>query len=173
MRVKLQLVMCSDDGHEDTVTDIVTLKKDAQRIEHLGLTLAEAKQLLKTIQQRLLQQQVDAFLAAHAHCRTCGAALKAKGYHTRTFRTLFGTFKLASPRLFHCRCRRRKTTSFRPLTALLTESVAPEHLLMETKWSSLVSYGMTVDALTDFLREPGDAGPNAGRICSCKRGGRH
>jgi hypothetical protein len=26
MRVKLQLVMCSDDGHEETVTDIVILK---------------------------------------------------------------------------------------------------------------------------------------------------
>ena len=54
MRVKLQLVMCSDDGHEETVTDIVTLKKDCQRIEHLGLTLKEAKQLLKTTQQRRL-----------------------------------------------------------------------------------------------------------------------
>ena len=64
---------------------------------------------------------------------------------------LFGTFKLASPRLFHCRCRRRKTTSFRPLSALLTESAAPELLFMETKWASLVSYGLTVDALTDFL----------------------
>ncbi len=28
MRVKLQMVMCSDDGHEETVTDIVTLKKE-------------------------------------------------------------------------------------------------------------------------------------------------
>ncbi len=37
------------------------------------------------------------------------------------------------------------------MSSLLTESVAPELLLMETKWSSLVSYGMTVDALTDFL----------------------
>ena len=46
MRVKLQLVMCSDDGHEETVTDLVTLKKDSQRIEHLGLSLKEAKQLL-------------------------------------------------------------------------------------------------------------------------------
>jgi hypothetical protein len=46
---------------------------------------------------------------------------------------------------------RRKTTTFRPLSTLLTESVAPELLFMETKWSSLVSYGLTVDALTDFL----------------------
>jgi hypothetical protein len=75
MRVKLQLVMCSDDGHEETVTDIVTLKKDCQRIEHLGLTLKEAKQLLKTTQQRLLQQQVEAFLAA---CSTCPDAVALK-----------------------------------------------------------------------------------------------
>jgi hypothetical protein len=36
MRVKLQLVMCNDDGREETVTDIVTLKKDSTRIEHLA-----------------------------------------------------------------------------------------------------------------------------------------
>jgi hypothetical protein len=151
MHVKLQLVICNDDGHEETVTDIVTLRKDAQRIEHLGLTLREAKQLLNTIQKRLLQHQVEAFLDGCFTCPDCGGPLKAKGYHTRSFRTLFGTFQLSSPRLFHCGCRRHKTTSFRPLSALLTESAAPELLLMETKWSSLVSYGMTVDALTDFL----------------------
>jgi len=43
MRVKLQLVMCSDDGQEETVTDMITLNKNSQRIEHLGLTLAGAK----------------------------------------------------------------------------------------------------------------------------------
>ena len=40
MRVKLQLVLCSEDGREETVTDIVSLNKDSHRIEHLGLTLA-------------------------------------------------------------------------------------------------------------------------------------
>jgi hypothetical protein len=28
MRVKLQLVMCSDNGQEETITDSVTLQKD-------------------------------------------------------------------------------------------------------------------------------------------------
>ena len=37
MRVKLQLVLCSDEGQEETVTDIITLNKSNQRIEHLGL----------------------------------------------------------------------------------------------------------------------------------------
>ncbi len=49
MRIKLQLIMCSDDGQEETVTDLVTLQKDFQRSEHLGLTLREAKQLLNAI----------------------------------------------------------------------------------------------------------------------------
>ena len=54
MRVKLQLVMCGDDGCEESVTDLVTLKKVSTRIEHLGLSLKDAKQLLHTIQHRVL-----------------------------------------------------------------------------------------------------------------------
>ena len=118
MRVKLQLVLCSDDGREETVTDIVTLKKDSHRIEHLGLTLAESKQLLKLIQKKLLEEQIARYVATHSQCPDCGATLTAKSYTSRSFRTLFGTFTLPSPRLVHCTCQRRKTASFRPLSAL-------------------------------------------------------
>ena len=151
MRVKLQLVICNDEGDEETVTDVITLNKKHQRIEHLGLTLAESKQLLSTLQRHLLQQQVDTFLDECTTCPDCETPLKLKARAHRSFRTLFGTFKLFSPRLEHCDCKRRKTSSFRPLSALLTESVAPELLYMEAKWSSLVSYGMSLDALQDFL----------------------
>jgi len=151
MRVKLQLVICHGDGQEETVTDVITLKKNNQRIEHLGLTLAESKQLLSALQRHLLQQQVDAFLDTHSMCPDCGAALKLKAHGSRSFRTLFGTFKVFSPRLEYCDCKRRKTASFRPLSALLTEPVAPELLYMEAKWSSLVSYRLSLDALQDFL----------------------
>jgi hypothetical protein len=36
MRVKRQLVICNDEGHEETVTDVLPLNKSTQRIEHLG-----------------------------------------------------------------------------------------------------------------------------------------
>src|ERR1043166_8277148 len=78
MRVKLQLVMRSDEGDEETITDVITLNKNSQRIEHLGLTLAEAKQLLSTLQRHLLQHQVDIFLDRCATCGDCGALLKVK-----------------------------------------------------------------------------------------------
>src|SRR5262249_25001651 len=151
MRVKLQLVLSHDDRHKETVTDVITLNKHNQRIEHLGLSLAESKHLLGTLQRHLLQQQVTTFLDTHATCPDCGTPLQLKARGSRSFRTLFGTFKVSSPRLEHCDCMRRKTSSFRPLSALLTEPVAPELLYMEAKWSSLVSYGLSLDALQDFL----------------------
>src|SRR5262245_54673113 len=151
MRLKLQLVMCNAQGEEETVTDVLTLDKHHQRIEHLGLTLAESKQLLSTLQRHLLQQQINTFLDLGATCRDCGTPLKLKAHASRSFRILFGTFQFDSPRLEHCDCTRRKTSSFRPLAALLTESVAPELLYMEAKWSSLVSDGMSLDALQDFV----------------------
>ena len=141
---------------------IAVVEKPHQQIEHLGLTLAEAKAVLKRLQQHLVEQQATAFVAAHAQCDHCGKSLGIKGYHTRTFRTLFGTVTLTSPRLYHCRCQRRKTTTFRPLNALLTDPVAPELLFMETKWASLVSYGLTAQALKDFL--PVDTTLNATTI---------
>ena len=104
MRVKLQLVMCNDEGHEETVTDVITLNKNHQRIEHLGLTLAESKQLLSTLQRHLLQQQVDTFLDTCSTCPDCGTPLKLKAHGSRSFRTLFGTFQFYSPRLEHCDC---------------------------------------------------------------------
>jgi hypothetical protein len=151
MRVKLQLVMCNDQGEEETVTDVIILNKNHQRIEHLGLTLAESKQLLSTLQRHLLQQQITTFLDTRSTCPDCGTPLKLKACGSRSFRTLFGTLQFSSPRLEHCDCTRHTTSSFRPLSALLTESVAPELLYMEAKWSSLVSYGMSLDALQDFL----------------------
>jgi alkyl sulfatase BDS1-like metallo-beta-lactamase superfamily hydrolase len=104
MKIKVQLVMCAEDGCEEQVQDIAVVEKPHQRIEHLGLTLAEAKAVLKRLQQHLVEQQATAFVAAHAQCDHCGTSLGIKEYHTRTFRTLFGTVTLTSPRLYHCRC---------------------------------------------------------------------
>ena len=60
MNITVHLVVCDDDGHEETFTDVVVLEKACQRIEHLGLTLAEAKQTLTALQQRLVEQQTRA-----------------------------------------------------------------------------------------------------------------
>jgi hypothetical protein len=118
MRVKVQLVIGADDGGPDTIHDVAVLEKDCQRIEQLGLTLAEAKQLLTQLQQHVVAHQAAAFVTTRSQCEACGAPLQRKEETTRLLRTLFGTVLLISPRLYHCRCQAHKTATFRPLTAL-------------------------------------------------------
>src|SRR5882724_1277152 len=90
MKMTVQLVVCEDDGREETITDVVILEKTCQQIEQVGLTLAEAKSLLAALQQPLVEQQAAAFVATRTHCQACGVLLSTKGHHALTFRTLFG-----------------------------------------------------------------------------------
>jgi hypothetical protein len=147
---EVQIIMCAEHGQEETVHELTVLDKACQRIEHLGLTLADAKQLLTTLQHHLVEQQTSTLVAAHAQCVHYGKAVGVKGHHMRTFGTLFGTITLTSLRLYHCHCQPRKTTTLRPLNVLLTDAVAPKLLFIVTKWASLVSYGPTAQALKDF-----------------------
>src|SRR5207244_11060681 len=63
------------------------------------LTLAEGKQLLREVQQRVLARQAAAFLAAQAACPGCGRERSIKDHKTVGLRTLFGKVTLESPRL--------------------------------------------------------------------------
>ena len=111
MRVKVQLVICAADEGKDTVHDVAILEKDCQRIEQLGLTLAEAKQLLTQLQQHVVAHQATAFVTTRSHCEACGTPLQRKEETTRVLRTLFGTVLLTSPRFHHYRCQTHTATT--------------------------------------------------------------
>src|SRR5438270_1716185 len=162
LRFKLQLVVVADDDEQVCVDEIVLLNKEHERLEHLGLTLAEAKALLLAVQRQVLSQQIAAFLAARVACPSCGRARGSKDHKTIIFRTLFGQLELASPRLRRCSCQDSGQASSSPLVELLPEHTAPELSYLEAKWASLVSYGLTVQALQDFL--PVDAQLNAATV---------
>src|ERR671933_1977794 len=158
LRFKVQLVMIAEDG-EETAHELVVLDKEHERIEQLGLSLAEAKLLLRELQQQVLERQIAALLGRRVACPACGRARGIKDRKSLRFRTLFGKLALTSPRLRHCRCEPHQQASFSPLLELLPERTAPELQYLESKWASLVSYGLTVKALRDFL--PVDAALNA------------
>jgi hypothetical protein len=154
MRLKGQLVIDAEDCGPGTTHEVALLEKDCHRLEQLGLTLAEGKQLLTQLQQHLVARQAAACVTTRSQCEACGAPLPRKEETTRGLRTLFGTILLPCPRLSHCRCQAQPTTTFRSLSGLLTEPTTPELLFLETKWASLISYGMTARVLKDFLPVP-------------------
>jgi hypothetical protein len=132
-------------------TEVIRLDKGEDRLEMLGLSLDEAKALLSRVQEQLVTAQAAAYVAGHRLCPLCGCRLQSKGQGRVVFRTAFGNVPLSSPRFYRCACGPSQTQTFSPLTGLLTEHTAPELLYLETKWASLVSYGMTIDLLKDVL----------------------
>jgi hypothetical protein len=131
--------------------EIIRLDKRDDTLEAIGLSLAEAKDLLAGIQERLVSAQAAGFLSRHHDCPVCGRRLHSKGRGRMLFRTAFGTVPLPGLRLHRCPCQGGKGKTFSPLADLFTAHTAPELLYLETKWASLVSYGLTADLLKDVL----------------------
>jgi hypothetical protein len=150
MICKIQVVTVSEDGRKET-REITSIQRTDVKPETLGLTLAEGKMILKDLQQVVVESQVSSLLLPKRTCPECGEPRCSKGNHTLSVRTVFGRLTLRSPRLYHCVCRPHDTKTFSPLAELLPNHTLPELLFLETKWASLMSYGMTSKLLQEVL----------------------
>jgi hypothetical protein len=152
MRLKVQVVIESESGEAEVVQEVAKLERHALRPESLGLTLSEAKALLQEVQHAMVTHQSAEYVTQHLACPECGRIRSQKGKHQVVFRTLFGTVRLDSPRLYRCGCCGTEgARSFSPLAALLPERTAPELAYLETKFAALISYGLSAELLADVL----------------------
>src|SRR6202051_461356 len=150
MICKIQVVTIGDAGLEET-RGTAAIQRTEVKPETLGLTLAEGKMILKDLQQVVVESQVSSLLLPKRTCPKCGEPRCSKGNHTLSVRTVFGRLTVRSPRLYHCVCRPHETKTFSPLAELLPNHTLPELLFLETKWASLMSYGMTSKLLQAVL----------------------
>jgi len=139
MRVQIQVWIVSDDDTVLSEDVIACFDKGDDQLEEIGLSLEQAKTVLAGAQVSLVAAQATSFLARHRDCEHCGRHLQSKG----RCRLLFRTIPLVSPRVHRCACQPAGSKTFSPLTALFTGHAAPELLYLETRWASLVSYGLT------------------------------
>ncbi len=151
MIIKVQITIMSDEGTTEIVEEVARLEREQFSAEGLGLNLAEAKAILSGLQRRMVEQQAANFIAERERCPECGKALRHNGRHEIVMRTVFGKLKIESPRFYRCRCGGNKRSSFSPLATALPERTSAEMLYLETKWASLVSYGMTLEMLDEVL----------------------
>jgi len=156
VRIEISLRIAADgaaEGESETRVDetVLVLDKAHDRLEAIGLSLAEGKAMLARVQERIVAAQAGAFAAERRCCSGCGRRLRAKDTGTLRFRTPFGDVRLASPRLRRCSCDPGEVRTVSPLRELFAERIAPEMLYLQTRWASLVSYGVTVDLLRDVL----------------------
>lgn len=150
MNIEIKVKITGPDGTAHT-EKIATLAKGADTIGEIGLSIAESKDLLLKLQQEIVSAQCVAYNTTRSCCPCCGRRLRCKARDQIRYRTVFGDVTVPSPRFYRCQCYDGPAKTFSPLTDLLPDHVAPELLWLETKWSSLVSFGVTADILKDVL----------------------
>src|SRR5713226_9403040 len=152
MRIRVQVIIESDQGTTPPhVEEVACFTRGKLMEASLGLRLDEAKQLLAGVQQTMTAQQVEEYVEQQRQCPYCQDMLAYKGHHQIGLRTLFGKLTLSSPRLYTCPCQTQEKQSWSPVAALFSERSTPELLCLEVRWASLMSYGLTVDLLSDLL----------------------
>ena len=151
MRMRIQVVIESD-NHDTPITDeVACIQRGDLTPETLGLTLAEAKDLLANVQANLVKEQTAEYVEQQRRCPLCGKVRGQKGQRDIVFHSLFGKMEIPSPRLYTCSCQPQEKGSFSPLAERLPERTAPELLYLQTKWASLMSYGLTIERLEEVL----------------------
>jgi hypothetical protein len=154
MKLRVQVVIVPEDEDGEgapVVHEVAQIERGDLAVDTLGLHLAEAKDLLKRVQEVLIGEQVRTHLAEQMACPSCGRARAHKDAHTIVLRTLFGTLHLPSPRWRHCSCQPQPTRTFSPLATALLERTTPELLYLESKFAGLVSYGLSAKWLAETL----------------------
>ena len=86
---------CQPEGDEPVIEDVFTWNREDLSVASVGLTLAESKELLQTIQQQMITQQVAVHLQAHQP-----VGLRKKGSYPLQLKTLFGNVTVNSPRYY-------------------------------------------------------------------------
>jgi len=150
MKVKVQVVTLTDDG-EESLREVACVERDELTPASLGLSIADSKAIVQSIQEVGVEWQMHAYLNSQCYCPDCGKLRHSKGSHHIVFRTVFGDLPVESPRFTLCPCQPHEIESFSPLAELLPEHTTPELLYLETKWASLSSYGTRVKLLQDVL----------------------
>ena len=151
MKIRIQVVIEAGNGEPEKIEEIARLERGSLQPEELGLTLAEAKALLHGMQQTVVTEQIEEYIAQFKTCPHCGAQRTRKGQHSIVYRTLFGKLNINSPRLYYCSCQNQSRHSSSPLAQMLTTHYAPELQYLETKFASLMSYGLSVELLSEVL----------------------
>ena len=147
MKFKLQLVCELAENEAISTEDLFAFEKEFDSFESIGMSLAESKDILKSLQQNIIEKQLEAFIK-RKHLQK----LRKKGSYVVKLKTLFGDISFKSPRYYSSEGTERKTYS--PLNELLPQHTTPELLFIKTKWACLIPFERTANLLKDLLPVP-------------------
>jgi len=115
-----------------------------------GLSIAEGKALLASLQKQIVTEQIQQHLASMKYCPQCGKALKTKGHYQSTLRSVYGSVAMRIRRLRACPCSGSLVQSF---STLFTNKspITPELRYLTAKMAALLPFRKAADFLGELL----------------------
>ena len=117
----------------------------------LGLSLAEAKEVLASLQRHLVQAQAEEHCQARRRCPRCGGQRPLKDRRPRQLRSLFGVVKVRAPRFGPCQCNVTLCTTNSPVTEIMPDRCTPEYERVLAKLGAVLPYRRARALLEDFF----------------------
>jgi hypothetical protein len=116
----------------------------------VGLTIAEGKALLTSLQSQIVTEQIQRYVASFKACPECGKAFRTKGYYRSTLRSVYGKVGMRIRRLRKCPCSGSDAASF---STLFTNKnpVTPELRYLTAKMAALLPFRKVTDFLGELL----------------------
>jgi hypothetical protein len=155
MEWTLRLVGTGIDGQSRSVDVMAITRPDGLReIANLGLTLAEAKQLLSQVQQEVAVAQADHHGLFRPDCRSCGGMYHAKGWRPHRIATLSGEVRVKLPRLACAGCGCDEIGVSWPSHCRSTpelDQLQPSLACSVARLSALMPYRVAADVLQHLL----------------------
>jgi len=150
MNFRIEVICMREDGTEER-REVMNVTKEQLALETRGLTLAEGKELLASVQTVVVEEQAATHLAQRRLCLTCRNPHRSKEPRHSTVNTVFAAVAIPNPRWHRCSCQTTGPLTFRPTAQWLTGHTSPELLYLETKWASLIPYA-DVPTLIDSVQ---------------------
>ena len=145
---------------ETTEVEVARLERDEHAgLADLGLRLAEAKQLMATIQAEIVPAQVMVVGEHRRACVACEGELASKGHYTTTFRSLFGDVPIRIRRLLTCPCQDGGEAKSAAAFDLEAATVAPELAYVTARYAAMAPFSKVADCGRTCSRSAGHRTP--------------
>ena len=149
----VRLVKIGADG-EEPFADVMTINRpdDLEDIANLGLTAANGRRLLASLQQEIVAAQARSHSVRRPDCRNCSGVCHVKDYRNHAVATHFGQVTVRLPRFRCAGCGAIEAGVGWPSHCRST----PEFDQLQARFSALMPYRVAADLLKQVF--PVDAG---------------
>jgi uncharacterized C2H2 Zn-finger protein len=131
--------------------EVITIEReDLISPATIGLTIAEAKAIMESLQRQIVARQDQRHGASIKSCSRCGKSFRTKGYYQSTLRSVYGKVPMRIRRVKGCSCTGSQERSY---STIFTNKnpITPELRYLTAKMAALLPFGQAADFLSELL----------------------